>query len=82
MVELSILGEVGAGEATGRSSKAAAFDFWEEGFEVFGTLAGRVHWNSVLKRKGVQEGRLCLSKEVLEAQEQAVLLCYKMRWQR
>ena len=58
-------------------------DFQRADFELFRTLVGRVPWDSVLKGKEVQEGRMLLKKEVLRMQEQAVSLCHKMsRWGR
>ena len=68
MVEFSILGDVRRW-----GSKTATLDFRKVGFELFRMLVVRIPCYSVLKGKGVQERWLPLMKEVLKAQEQAVL---------
>jgi len=43
----------------------------------------RVHWERVLKGKGVQKGWTFFKEEILKAQEQAVPMCCQMnRWGR
>ena len=68
MVEFLILSEVRRGPC-----KTANLDFQKADFELFRMLVVRIPCYSVLKGKGVQERWLPLMKEVLKAQEQAVL---------
>ena len=52
MIEFSILGEARKGV-----SKTTTLDFRRANFGLFEALVERVPWETVLKGKGVQEGR-------------------------
>ena len=73
-IDFSILGEVRRG-----LGKSTALDFWRADFELFRTLAGRIHWESVLKDKGVQEHWTSLKNKIVKTQKKAVIsLRHKM----
>lgn len=40
----------------GGGSKTVILDFWRADLEQFRTLAGRVHWEFVLRGRGFQKG--------------------------
>jgi len=70
MLEFSFMMKRGA-------SKTTIMDFWRAEFGLFRMLVEGVHWERVLKGKGVQEGWTFFKEEVLKAQEQAVSMCHK-----
>ena len=72
MIEFSILGEARKGV-----SKTTALDFRRANFSLFEALVERIPWETVLKGKGVQEGRTFFKKEILTAQDQAIPPCRK-----
>jgi len=77
MIQFSVRGEVKRG-----ASKTITMDFWRADFGLLRKLVEGVHWEKVLKGKGVQEGWTFFKEEVLKAQKQAVLMCHKTNWRR
>ena len=72
MIQFSVRGEVKRG-----ASKTITMDFWRADFGLLRKLVEGVHWEKVLKGKGVQEGWTFFREEVLKTQEQAVPMCHK-----
>jgi len=52
-------------------------DFQRADFDLFRMLVERVHWERVLKGKGVQAGWTFFKEEVLKSQEPTVPMCHK-----
>ncbi|GAB0179901.1 hypothetical protein GRJ2_000455400 [Grus japonensis] len=58
-------------------SRVATLDFWRANFKLFRELFRRVPWESAFEGLGVHKCWSIVKNHLLEAQEQAILLCCK-----
>ncbi|KAJ7421788.1 hypothetical protein WISP_41181 [Willisornis vidua] len=58
-----------------RAINKTSLNFQRADFGLFRSLVQRIHWETTIKNKGVQERWTYFKKEVLSAQEQAVPVC-------
>lgn len=61
----------------GGFSRAPTLDFQRADFDPFRRLVGSVPWQAVLKNRGIQKSWTFFKKEILKAQEQALLMRQK-----